>query len=399
MNKTVKWKNEYDEYTIGLALLDLMPVLLFLLSGLIMYSMYESPILLAGVLASFIGGFCKAVWKLIIVTVKKDCSGLTRAFRILMPSGFVLMILSVPAGGGAALAGLWRSLTMMPAALLFAAGFALMCLMGYLGSHMDSSAGSNWTEEIVNTLAQLAVLAGVIVVYFGTYYHADSQAIDALRGMSGVNVSEITQEDEGVSGWYFDGPGTDSALVFYPGAKVEAAAYAPLMETLSLRGIDCYLCDMPFNFALLGRDAAGTIRTGEINNYGKWYIGGHSLGGVAAAMAADDAEEAGGVAAWDGLVLLASYPTEEISTPIISIYGTEDKVLNTGKYNETKFAGLWPSDFTEVVIKGGNHAQFGNYGEQKGDGSPAITAAEQQKETADVISEWAGAHFIQGEEP
>ena len=265
--------------------------------------------------------------------------------------------------------------------MMFAAGFALMCLMGYLGSHMDSSAGANWTEELVNTLAQLAVLAGVIVVYFGTYYHADSQALDVLRGMNGVNVSEITQEDEGVSGWYFDGPGTDSALVFYPGAKVEAAAYAPLMETLSLRGVDCYLCDMPFNFALLGRDAAGTIRTGEINNYGKWYIGGHSLGGVAAAMAADDAEEAGGEAAWDGLVLLASYPTEEISTPVISIYGTEDKVLNTGKYNKTKSAGLWPSDFTEVVIKGGNHAQFGNYGEQKGDGSPAITAAEQQKET------------------
>jgi dienelactone hydrolase len=165
------------------------------------------------------------------------------------------------------------------------------------------------------------------------------------------------------------------------------------METLALSGIDCYLCDMPLNFALLGRDAAGTIRTGEINNYGKWYIGGHSLGGVAAAMAADDAEEAGGEAAWDGLVLLASYPTEEISTPVISIYGTEDKVLNTGKYNKTKSAGLWPSDFTEVVIKGGNHAQFGNYGEQKGDGSPAITAAEQQKETADVISEWAGAYF------
>ena len=237
MNKTVKWKSEYDEYTLGLALLDLMPVVLFLLSGLIMYSMYDSPILLAGVLASFTGGFCKAIWKLIIVTGKIDCSGLTRAFRILLPSGFVLMILSVPAGGRAAFAGLWRSLTMMPAALLFAAGFALMGLMGYLGSHMDSSAGSNRTEELVNTLAQLAVLAGVIVVYFGTYYHADSQAVDALRGVNGVNVSEITQEYEGVNGWYFDGPGAESVLVFYPGAKVEAAAYAPLMETLSLRSI------------------------------------------------------------------------------------------------------------------------------------------------------------------
>ena len=168
MNKTLKWKDEFDEYTVGLALVDLMPVLLFLVSGLVIHSMYESPVLLAGVLASFTGGLCKAIWKLTVVIVRKDYSGLTRAFRVLMPAGFALMILSVPAGGKTALSGLWRSLTMMPAAILFAAGFALMCLMGYLGSHMDSSARSNWIEELVNILAQLAVLAGVIVVYFGT---------------------------------------------------------------------------------------------------------------------------------------------------------------------------------------------------------------------------------------
>lgn len=152
----------------GLALVDLAPVLLFLISGLIMYSMYKSPLLLAGVLACFTGGFCKAIWKMIIVISRKDHPGLTRAFHILMPAGFALMILSVPVGGKAALAGLWRSLTMMPAAAFFAAGFALMCLMGYLGSHIDNSARSNWIEEIVNTLAQLAVLAGVIAVYLGT---------------------------------------------------------------------------------------------------------------------------------------------------------------------------------------------------------------------------------------
>jgi hypothetical protein len=125
-------------------------------------------LLLAGVIACFSGGLCKAIWKMIIVISRKDHPGLTRAFHILMPAGFALMILSVPVGGKAALAGLWRSLTMMPAAAFFAAGFALMCLMGYLGSHMDNSVRSNWIEEIVNTLAQLAVLAGVIAVYFGT---------------------------------------------------------------------------------------------------------------------------------------------------------------------------------------------------------------------------------------
>lgn len=384
----MEWKEEYDEYTLGLALMDFLPVISFLMSGLIMYSMYGSPILLAGVLASFTGGLCKAVWKLIIVTRKKDHAWMTRAFRVLMPAGFALMILSVPAGGRAALAGLWRSLTMMPAAILFAAGILLMCLMGYLGSRMDGSAKSNWTEELVNILAQLAVLAGVIAVYFGTYYHADAAALEALRGVDGVSVSETTQEADGADGWYFDGPGTDRALVFYPGAKVEAAAYAPLMEELSLNGVDCYLCEMPLNFALLGRDAAEAIRGKEENDHEKWYVGGHSLGGVAAAMTADDAEEAGGDAAWDGLVLLAAYPTKELSTPVLSIYGTEDKVLDAGKYDKTEEDGLWPDDFTEVVIKGGNHAQFGNYGEQKGDGSPAITAAAQQKETVDAIIAW-----------
>ena len=388
MNKSLEWKNEYDEYTLGLALVDLMPVLLFLMSGLIMYSMYGSPILLAGVLFCFIGGLCKAIWKLIIVVRRKDHHGLTRAFHILMPAGFALMILSVPAGGRAALTGLWRSLTMMPAALFFAAGLCLMCLMGYLGSHMDSSARSNWTEELINILAQLSVLAGMTAVYFGTFYHADIQALGALRGADGVNVYEITQEDEGANGWYFDGPGTDSALVFYPGAKVEAAAYAPLMEKLASSGVDCYLCGMPLNFALFDRDAGEAIRDKEINSYEKWYIGGHSLGGVAAAMAADDAEEPGNRTAWDGLILLAAYPTGELSTPVLSIFGTEDRVLDTGKYNKTEDSGLWPADFTELVIKGGNHAQFGSYGKQKGDGMPAISADMQQKETADAISAW-----------
>ena len=382
------YSDEYKEYTMGLALLDIMPVLLFLASGLIMYSMYGSPLLLAGVLACFTGGLCKAIWKMIVVVSEKDFSGLTRMFHILMPAGFALMILSVLAGGKAAISGLWRSLTMMPAAILFIAGFVLMCLMGYLGSHMDNSARSNWIEELVNTLAQLAVLAGVIAVYFGIFYHADITALAALESTEDVGVYEITKEDDAANGWLFDGPGTDSALEFYPGAKVEAAAYAPLMRQISLNGVDCYLCKMPLNFALLGKDAAEDIRAGNINNYEKWYVGGHSLGGVAAAMTADDAEAADDASPWNGLLLLAAYPTGELSTPVISIYGSEDRVLNTDKYNKTKTEGFWPADFTEVIIEGGNHAQFGSYGEQKGDGRAGTDAAKQQKETAEAVSNW-----------
>lgn len=258
---------------------------------------------------------------------KKNYTGFTRAFHILMPAGFALMI--------------------------------------------------------------LVVLAGVIIVYFGTYYHADVHALAALEDTEAVAVSEIRAENDGANGWFFDGPGTDYALVFYPGAKVEAAAYAPLMKDISAGGTDCYLCEMPLNFALLGKDAAETIRSGKTGTYDKWYIGGHSLGGAAAAMAADDAEEDGGSDAWDGLILLAAYPSGELSTPVLSIYGSEDEVLNHDRYNKTETDGLWPADFTEIIIAGGNHAHFGNYGEQKGDGKASITADRQRNETAEAITSWS----------
>ena len=395
---TAEFRDAYRDYTMGLAIFDHLPVLLFLLSGLIIYSMYSSPLLLAGVLACFAGGSGKAAWKIIVVRQHRDLAILTRAFHILMPTGFVLMLLAVLTGGKAAIGGFWRSITMMPAALLFAAGLVLMCLMGYLGAHLDSSARSNWIEEAVNTIAQLAVLIGVIMVYFGAYYHADPTALKALEGSDTVNVTELAQETDSMDGWLFDGPGTDAALVFYPGAKVEAAAYAPVMKSVAEGGVDCYLCKMPLNFALLGKntadkiraeyEAAADTRTDGTNAYKKWYIGGHSLGGATAAMAADSAEDAGGDAVWDGLILLAAYPTDMLTTPVLSIYGSEDSVLSLDKYKRAADDRLWPDDFTEKIIEGGNHAHFGDYGEQKGDRAASISLTEQQKQTCEAILNW-----------
>lgn len=398
---------EYRQYSLGLALFDAVPVVFFLMSTMVIYSMYGSPIFLAGAIASFLGGSAKVLWKLIVVLKKRDVSVLTLAFRILMFGGFGLMLLAavisevsdlihgVPGGSVSGNPGtmrtlgvLWHALTMMPATLFFIAGTAGMCCMGYLGSHMDKSARSNWIEEITNALAQLAFLIGVIIVYFGMHYHASSYALRALNSTDDVRLTRIEE------GYYFDGQGTDAALVFYPGAKVEAEAYAPLMQRIAEKGVDCYLCRMPLNIALLDRETAEEIQeeytegdrkyTGSENSYGKWYIGGHSLGGATAAMvAAEEAED------WDGLVLLAAYPTDEMSMPVISVYGTEDRVLNRDNYSKAGSDGLWPDDFTEVVIQGGNHAGFGSYGRQKDDGTAAIPAEEQQEQTADAVAAWS----------
>ena len=64
----------------------------------------------------------------------------------------------------------------------------------------------------------------------------------------------------------------------------------------------------------------------------------------------------------------------------------EDGVLNREKY-EADRTNL-PQDTTETVIDGGCHAGFGSYGAQKGDGTPTISAEEQQRQTADALAAW-----------
>ena len=407
-------KEEYRQYTLGLALFDIVPVLLFLISCILIYSMCMSRLFLAGALCCFIGGMAKVIWKLIVVLAKRDIPAFSRVFRVLMIGGFALMLLSVilstvrtVAGGGAfadsAMAGLWRGLTFMPATLFFIAGFAGMCLMGWLGSHMDKSARSNWIEELINTAAQLAILAGVVIVYFGMSYQPGDTAAAALEDTGSVQVTETEEY------FLFDGAGTEAALVFYPGARVEAAAYSPLMKKLAENGTDCFLCRMKYNFAMLDADAAEGVRDVAGNNsYRHWYLGGHSLGGVTAAglvtqgEAADGTSDAGEDDAdtaadaekspdWDGIVLLAAYPTAPITVPAILIYGTNDGIVEPEEYGRIVENGLWPEDFTEVRLEGGNHAQFGDYGEQNGDNEAELLFDEQLDQTADAITEWIEA--------
>jgi hypothetical protein len=95
-----------------------------------------------------------------------------------------------------------------------------------------------------------------------------------------------------------------------------------------------------------------------------------------------------------GVYLLAAYanrPLDPDSRAFV-IYGSEDGVLNRVKL-EAGNRNL-PEHSATCVIEGGNHAQFGNYGAQKGDGEAVISAQEQQEETIrfvmDVIKDREG---------
>lgn len=236
-----------------------------------------------------------------------------------------------------------------------------------------------WKKRwVVIPVLLVFVLAAVCMIYVNDYYHSEVKVGQFLY-------DERIKTEEIAEGIYLDGPGEDSALVFYPGAKVEYTAYLPLLYRFAGEGVDCFLIRMPCNLAFLGQNRAEDIQ----NTYGyeHWYLAGHSLGG---AMAASYAAEHPG--ALDGLVLLAAYPTKSLQSQdlsVLSVYGSEDGVLNMQKVESGR---AWmPSDYTEICIEGGNHASFGDYGEQDGDRPAQIDRREQQAQTADAILEVVGS--------
>ena len=221
-------------------------------------------------------------------------------------------------------------------------------------------------------LALILALAVGCGIYLESYYRAEPEALALAEDMEGDLV--WAPED------------AETGLIFYPGGKVDPAAYAPLMEALADRGILCVVTEMPFHLAVFDVDAAAGIQA-EFPGVERWYIGGHSLGGSMAAAYLEGCEED-----YEGLILLAAYSTADLSESpleVLSVYGSEDLVLDRENYGD--YLGNLPGEFRELVIDGGCHAGFGMYGTQDGDGIPVITSEEQIAITAETIAEMVGA--------
>ena len=226
-------------------------------------------------------------------------------------------------------------------------------------------------------LVVIIALMIISLVYVGNYYHVQDREA-ALASTDNVMVEEVDY------GYFFDGPGNDAALIFYPGAKVEDLAYANLLKQLAADGIDCYLVHMPGNLAFCGMNRADKVM--ETYSYDHWYLAGHSLGGAMAAVYADKNSEK-----LDGLIFLAAYSTKDLSDTdlkVLSVYGSNDQVINMDKIAEGR--KLMPSAYEEFCIQGGNHAGYGDYGAQKGDGEATISAQEQQQVTVKKVEEFCG---------
>ena len=227
---------------------------------------------------------------------------------------------------------------------------------------------------IISVLLIIAILVGACAIYIVDYYRADNEAIGAFLPQG------TTWKEEPDGTIVFEPKGATTGFIFYPGGKVEYTAYIPLMQEYAEKGILCVLVEMPCNLAVLDINGADGIQN-EYPEIEEWYIGGHSLGGsMAAAYLANNTDD------YEGLILLGSYSTADLSDTdisVLSVFGSEDKVMNREKYEDNKLN--LPRNFTEVVIDGGCHAYFGMYGTQDGDGTPSITNEEQIRLTVENI--------------
>lgn len=172
-------------------------------------------------------------------------------------------------------------------------------------------------------------------------------------------------------------------IIFYQGAKVEVEAYSYLGESLAKDGYFVVMPKLPLNLAILGINAVDSVME-QYPEVQKWYVAGHSMGGAMISKYAFQHEDK-----VDGIIFLGSYPADDFSTksiPMLSIYGEIDALATVEKIENNK--KLMSKNTTMHMIKGGNHAHFGMYGEQKGDNASLITAKAQRDETVKVIEQW-----------
>ena len=243
-------------------------------------------------------------------------------------------------------------------------------------------------SEIVQRNAKRITVWGLVVliviaVWFGWY---------VTNPLSGTDASIATvRADDRVSLSHQDGTyalepsdGTPRAgLVFYSGAHVAPDAYlASLAPLVSRADIAVYVPRIPLGFAVFDPGRASGI-VAEHSEVERWFVGGHSLGGVMACRYASNHRYR-----VDGLILFASYCEAGVNPNVstLSVTGSGDTVLNRETYAARR--ENLPTNATVVDIKGMNHSEFGSYTGQRGDEPAPIGYRTAHDRLADVVVPW-----------
>jgi pimeloyl-ACP methyl ester carboxylesterase len=196
------------------------------------------------------------------------------------------------------------------------------------------------------------------------------EALAALRGTTDVRVVATK--------WCVFEPTMSKpkvGLVVYPANRVDWRAYAPLALAISKKGFLVVVVPMPLNIASLDPGRARSV----IKEFGlirSWAIAGHGEGGaMAARFAALHPNLLRALILW-GARPAAGDNLGAVRISVLSISAQLDGLVTPLVIKES--AWLLPATTRWVTILGGNHSQFGWYGNQDRDGKAQISRTEQQ---------------------
>ena len=227
-------------------------------------------------------------------------------------------------------------------------------------------------------IALIAILVIGVLVASGFVIWANTPPAPMAEALAALESDTAVTVDQ--SRWIVFTPSDvepTTGFIFYPGGRVDARSYAPALKAIAQQGYLAVIVPMPLNLAIFGIDGADDV-IAAYPAIQHWVIGGHSLGGSMAGRYAHNHP-----ATIDGIVLWASYVEDSFSlanTPLAaaSISGTEDGLATETEIENSR--ATLPADTTFVVIEGGNHAQFGYYGDQQGDNPATISRTAQQEQ-------------------
>ena len=233
--------------------------------------------------------------------------------------------------------------------------------------------GLRVVQTVLIALSCLVIAAVAWLVPFS----AEAPALAAMKSDGTVTVmedaTEIVMTPTGVE--------SPVGVFFQPGARVDARAYSATLRPLVESGHLVIIAKQPLGIAFLSTGAFATTRAAH-HSVTRWVVGGHSLGGLVAAIDAETFAEA----ARDpvvGLLFFASYPAKniaQVNVAVLSISGSNDGLSTPGKIAAAK--PTLPAAARYLVVKGAVHAHFGDYGPQQGDGNPAVSHDQARAEIA-----------------
>lgn len=198
---------------------------------------------------------------------------------------------------------------------------------------------------------------------------------------------------------------SSTGILFYPGGLVTPQAYIPTLQELVALGYPVVILKVTGNLAINSIGKAKHYRS-AVPSVRRWVLSGHSLGG---AVACRDIQRDPSL--YEGVVLWASFPGNAGSIAdwrgaALSIWGEFDRLTERADIEENKVnmpnaqVVDWTNFPTQPTggttlyyeIKGGNHAQFGDYGPQNGDGKATITRTEQQALIVEAMQRFFNAN-------